>query len=75
MQAVDVSFLFMGDLNDHRHKEWLGSTTTNLQSVAAPDIATASGCSQLVNGPTHARGGTFDLLMTDIPDLVRQHAN
>ena len=21
-------------------------------------------------GPTHARGGTFDLLMTDVPDLV-----
>ena len=22
-------------------------------------------------GPTHARGGTFDLMMTDVPDLVR----
>ena len=22
-------------------------------------------------GPTHARGGTLDLLMTDVPDLVR----
>ena len=25
---------------------------------------------QLVIGPTHARGGTLDLLMTDVPDLV-----
>ena len=25
----------------------------------------------LVVGPTHARGGTLDLLMTDVPDLVR----
>ena len=25
----------------------------------------------MVIGPTHARGGTLDLLMTDVPDLVR----
>ena len=25
----------------------------------------------VVVGPTHARGGTLDLLMTDVPDLVR----
>ena len=31
---------------------------------------TVSGCDQLVVGPTHARGGTLDLLMTDVPDLV-----
>ena len=30
-----------------------------------------SGCDQLVVGPTHARGRTLDLLMTDVPDLVR----
>ena len=30
-----------------------------------------SGCDQLVVGPTHARGGIFDLLMTDVPDLIR----
>ena len=31
MKAEDVraSFLFVGDLNSH-HKEWLGSTTTNV---------------------------------------------
>ena len=23
-------------------------------------------------GPTHAHGGTLDLLMTDVPDLVRE---
>ena len=33
-------------------------------------FATVSSCDQLVVGPTHARGGTFDLLMTDVPDLV-----
>ena len=32
---------------------------------------TTSGCDQMVVGPTHARGGTLDLLMTDVPDLVR----
>ena len=71
VQAEDVraSFLFVGDLNDH-HQEWLGSKTTNRHGVAAFDFATVSGCDQLVVGPTHARGGTLDLLMTDVPDLV-----
>ena len=69
--AADVctSFLFVGDLNGH-HQEWLGFTTTNRHGVAAFDVATVSGCDELVVGPTHACGGTFDLLMTDVPDLV-----
>ena len=72
VQAEDVraSFLFMGDLNGH-HQEWLGSTTTNRHGVSAFDFATVSCCNQLVVGPTHARGGTLDFLMTDVPDLVR----
>ena len=72
MQAEDVraSFLFVGDLNGH-HQEWLFSTTTNRHGVASFDFATVSGCDQLVVGPAHARGGTLDLLMTDVPDLVR----
>ena len=49
----------------------MGSTTTNRHLVAAFDFATVSGCDQLVVGPTHARGETLDLLMTDVPDLVR----
>ena len=65
VQPADV-----GDLNGH-HQEWLGSSTTNRHGVAALDFATVSGCDQLVIGPTHARGGTLDLLMTDVPDLVR----
>ena len=71
VQAEDVlaSFLFVGDLNGH-HQEWFGSTTTNLHGVAAFDFATVSGCDQMVIGPTHTRGGTLDLLMTDVPDLV-----
>ena len=67
MQAVDVraSFLFVSDLNGH-HQEGLGSTTTNRHGVAALDFATVSGCDQRVTGPTHACGGTLDLLMTDV---------
>ena len=49
----------------------MGSTTTNCHGVAALDFATVSGCDQLLIGPTYACGGTFDLLMTDVPDLVR----
>ena len=51
------------------HQEWLGSTTTNCHGVAVFDFAT--GCVQLVVAPTLARGGTLDLLVTDVPDLVR----
>ena len=72
LQTEDIraSFLFVGDLNGH-HQEWLGSTTTNHHEVAAFNFATVSGCDQLVVGPTNALGGTLDLLMTDVPDLVR----
>ena len=49
----------------------MGSTTTNRHGVAAFDFTTVSGCDQLVVCPTNARGGTLDLLMTDVPDLVR----
>ena len=72
VQAEDVraSFLFVGDLNGH-HQEWLGSTTTNSHGVAAFNFATVFGCDQLVVGPTHARGGILDLLMTDVPDLIQ----
>ena len=49
----------------------MGSTTTYSHGVAAFDFASVSGCDQLVVGPTHARGGILDLLMTDVPDLVR----
>ena len=34
-------------------------------------LGTVADCDQLVVGPTHTRGGTLDLLMTDVPDLVR----
>ena len=72
VQAADAraSFLFVGDFNDH-HQEWIGSTTMNCHGVAALEFATVSGCVQLVIGPTLARGGTLDLLMTDVPYLVR----
>ena len=71
VQAEDVraSFLFVGDLNGHHH-EWLGSMTMNRHGVAAFVFATVSGCDHLVVGPTHARGGTLDLLMTYVPNLI-----
>ena len=70
--AVDVCapFQFVGDMNGHQ-QEWLSSTTTNRYGVAAFDCTTVTGFDQLVAGPTHARGGTLDLLMTDVSELVR----
>ena len=65
-----ASFLFVGDFNGH-HQEWLGSLTTNRHGVATFYFATVSGCDQLVVATTHVRGGTLDLLMTDVSDLVQ----
>ena len=65
-----ASFVFVGDLNGH-HEEWLGSTNRNRDGVAAFYFAAVSDCDKLVVGPTHAPGGTIDLLMTDVPDLIR----
>ena len=56
-----ASFAFLGYLSGH-HLEWLRSTITNRHGVADFDFATVSGCDQLLVGPTHARGGTLDLL-------------
>ena len=70
VQTADAyaSFLFVGELNGH-HQEWLDPLPRTV--VAALDFATVSGCDQLVIGPTHARVGTLDLLMTNVPDLLR----
>ena len=69
-EVVCAYFLFVGDLNGH-HQDWLGSMTMNCHGVVAFDFTTVSGCDQLVVGSTHARVGTLDLPMTDVPDLVQ----
>ena len=68
-ENVLTAFLFVDDLNDHQ--EWFCPTTPIRHGVGTFDFATVSGCDQLVVGQTHARGGTLDSLMTDVPDLVR----
>ena len=42
----------------------------NRHGVAAFDFATVTCCDQLVVDPTHTRGGTLDLLMNDVLDIV-----
>ena len=42
-----------------------------LHDVAGFDFETVSGCKQLIAGPVHARNGTLDCLMTDVPDKVQ----
>ena len=50
---------------------WVLYTSKNRHGVAALNFANVSGCDQLVTGPTHVRGGTIDILMIDVPGLVR----
>ena len=68
VEDVCVCFLFVGYLNGYHQ---LGYTTTNRHGVAAFDFAAVSGWDQLVVDTTGKRGGTFVLLMTDVPDLVQ----
>ena len=67
VQVEDVMSLclLVSDLNGH-HQAWFGSTTTNRHGVAAFDFTTMFSCDQLVVCPTHARGGTLDLLSTAV---------
>ena len=59
----------MGDFNCH-HSDWLGSDRTDAHGRAAYDFVSVTNCSQLVRGPTHTDGGTLDLVMSDVPELI-----
>ena len=66
---VHASDLLVHDLNGY-HQEWLSSMTMNRHGIAAFDFMTVSGCNQLVVSLTNTCGGTLDLWMNDVPDLV-----
>ena len=63
-EDMRATFLFASEVNGY-HQEWLSSAATNRHGVAPFDFATVSAC------PTHARGGTLDLLMAVVSDVVR----
>ena len=72
IQSKDVksSIIFVGDFNAH-HREWLSSISpTNTHGRSAYDFSNVSGCTQLVNEPTHESGNRLDLLFTDVPGIV-----
>ena len=50
------AFRFLGDFNGHG-SEWLGCSTTDVDSVATCDFAALSGCTQLARGSTHRAVG------------------
>ena len=57
---------FAGDLNGHHQSGWVlrPRTVMELQPLTSQQSPVA--ISWLVFGPTNARGGTLDLLMTDV---------
>ena len=70
VKSVDrkASFLFVGDVNAH-HEERLRSPTTNLHGRAARDLPHHR-VVQMVTEATHINGGAFDLVLTDVPDVL-----
>ena len=69
VKHVLASFLFVGDLNGHHRNGWI--LQPRIVMMWQPLASRLSGCDQLVVDPTHARGGTLYLLITDIPCLLR----
>ena len=68
-----ASFIFIGDFNAH-HQDWLKSISpTNRNGLAALDFANLSGCDQLIDGPTHISGNCLDLLLTDVPGVIKSY--
>ena len=63
VQAADAraSFLFVGDLNGHLRNGWVQLPRT-VMALRPSILPLCQGCDQLVIGPTHARGGTLDLI-------------
>ena len=57
-------FLFVGDENAH------GASTMTFHGSAAREIASSSGCEQMVTDHTHIDGGILHLVLTDVPDLA-----
>ena len=53
-------------------QDWLGFMIKDHHGVAVFDFLTLSGCDHAAVCWPHpyARGGTLDILMTDVPDLV-----
>ena len=53
------------------HFEWLESASPNdRHGRDALDFRNRSGCEQFVRCPTYIAGNRFDLVMTDVPDIV-----
>ena len=52
-------------------RRWVLRPRTVMELQPCTSQLAVSGCDQLVVGPTLARGGTLNILMTDVPDLVR----
>ena len=72
VQSVDDTavFVLVGDENAH-HSEWMQSVSpTDRHGRDALDFCNLSSCQELVPCPNHVAGNRYDLVMTDVPDVV-----
>ena len=66
-----AAFVYVGDANAH-HTDWLESISpTDRHGQNARDFCNLAGAEQLVEGPTHMAGNRLDLVMTNVPDVVK----
>ena len=52
----------------------VGPPTTTIHDKTARGFASSSGCEHMVTEPAYIDGAVLDLLVTDVPDLVRVRA-
>jgi hypothetical protein len=66
---IERNSILIGDFN-LPDIDWISGTAVSRSSNEVLEAATASGLVQLVDFPTHIRGNTLDLVLTNMPDRL-----
>ena len=67
---LNISFIFVGDLNVHHQKQLKSLSPTHCHGFAVFDFANLFGCSQLIKDKTDKLLNYLDLLITNAPRCV-----
>jgi Reverse transcriptase (RNA-dependent DNA polymerase)/Endonuclease-reverse transcriptase len=73
-RLAEKKSVFIGDFN-LPDIDWVSGTATSKSSSEVLAAANAAGLVQMVNFPTHTRGNTLDLILTNIPERVENVAD
>jgi hypothetical protein len=69
LRGADNNTILIGDFNMHGI-DWEKTQAIDARGRELLETATEEGLQQLVNFPTHTKGNTLDLLLTNCPDKI-----